>query len=70
MATPCRHRFDGMDTGIRLTVGGRARRPHLADISAPRFAERDLWKVFLISSAETSSLRFDVGRPDHLAPLL
>src|SRR5215813_11978362 len=22
------------------------------------------------SSAETSSLRFDVGRPDHLAPLL
>ena len=48
MATPCRHRFDGMDTGIRLTVGGRARRPHLADISAPRFAERDLWKVFPI----------------------
>src|SRR5262249_42377434 len=34
------------------------------------FAERDLWKVFPISSAETSSLRLDVGGPDHLAPFL
>src|SRR5215467_136205 len=32
--------------------------------------QRDLWKVFPISSAETSSLRFDVGGPDHLAPFL
>src|SRR5262249_9966450 len=34
------------------------------------FAELDLWKVFPISSAETSSLRLDVGGPDHLAPVL
>src|SRR6516165_10722594 len=33
------------------------------------FAERDLWKVKSArSSVETSSLRLDVGRPDHLAP--
>src|SRR5215831_9006243 len=47
---------------------------HAINVSEPLrqsdFAERDLWKVFPISSAETSSLRLDVGRPDHLSPLL
>ena len=31
----------------------------------PGFAERDLWNI-----AQGRSLRFDVGSPDHLGPLL
>src|SRR5262252_3445376 len=39
----------------------------LADISAPRFAERVLRNI---RPGSRGSLRLDVGRPDHLAPFL
>ena len=32
-----------------------------------RFAERELWNI---SGSQSALLRLDVGRPDHLAPLL
>src|SRR5262249_50913566 len=38
----------------------------LADISAPRFAKRDLWNI----RAFPASVRLDAGELDHLAPLL
>src|SRR5262245_841216 len=34
---------------------------------APRFAERDLWNI---RATMTALLGLDVGRPDHLGPLL
>jgi len=46
--------------------GADARDLHRADSSAPRFAERNV----MSSSAETLSLRLDVGGPDYLAPFL
>src|SRR5262245_34321467 len=54
----------------RADIGGRLTKCVLAEISAPRFAKRNVIESSFRSSAETSSLRLDVGGPDHLAPFL
>src|SRR3954452_12732192 len=56
--------------GLRVTRLALRRSHPTVLVRVDGFRQRSLWKVFPISSAETSSLRLDVGGPDHLAPFL
>src|SRR5262245_5673145 len=63
------HRLRAASTpSLHCRDGLRHRRLHLADISAPRFAERDVMEYRPDSGS--ASLRLDAGRLDHLAPFL
>src|SRR5215813_10910402 len=48
-------------------IGGQSQKCLLADISAPRFAIRDLWNV---AAETTGSICLDACELHHLAPLL
>ena len=56
-----------IDTLTETVLGPVARGLHLADLSAPRFAERVLRNI---RPGSRGSLRLDVGGPEHLGPVL